>query len=509
MTVESPSHPTAELLAAYRLGQLNESDMASVAAHLESCPACCQEARSIPASVLNRVRAATPSDATALTPETLPNTPPGAGNPGPTEAVVLDLPPELAEHPSFRILQELGRGGMGVVYKAEQRIMETPVALKVINPKLLNDDEALKRFDREVRAAARLVHPNIVRALHAERAGELRLLVMEFVEGASLSEVLKKRKGPLPIADACGYVRQAALGFQHAYEKGMVHRDVKPANLMLTHDGVIKILDFGLARLASEQNRSLTELTHQGDFMGTPDYVAPEQALDASKADIRADLYSLGCTLYHLLAGRPPFREESAVKQVLAHVEKKPTPLPQVRPDVPPELWAVVARLLAKEPADRYQKPIELAEALAPFCKTGKQSDWASVTTRMEGEAGRSPKQRSAASTVVPTESALRRTHREPLPSQHCFHMALSILADMRPTLREHAPLVGTDDSTLTELPKGLGHKPARPARKMLGIVLGLIAAGLLAGLLAAWVMGGFEKAPDNTRIPQEVELPD
>src|SRR5207244_2495056 len=114
-------------------------------------------------------------------------------------------------------------------------------------------------------------------------------LVMEFVEGASLSEVLKTRKGPLPIADACGYVRQAALGFQHAYEKGMVHRDVKPANLMLTHDGVVKILDFGLARLASEQTRSLTELTHQGDFMGTPDYVAPEQALDASKADIRAD----------------------------------------------------------------------------------------------------------------------------------------------------------------------------------------------------------------------------
>ncbi len=278
------------------------------------------------------------------------------------------MPPELANHSKFRILKELGRGGMGVVYKAENRFMEMTVALKVINKSLLDNPAALERFDREVRAAAKLVHPHIVRALDAERAGELRLLVMEFVEGASLFDVLKK-KGPLPIPHACHYARQAALGLQHAHEQGMVHRDIKPHNLMLTPRGQVKILDFGLARLASEQKRG-GGLTRTGDFMGTPDYVAPEQAMDASQADIRADIYSLGCTLYALLTGRPPFQEDSVVNLVLAHIQKEPVSLSQLRSDIPAELSAVVDRMLTKDPAQRFQTPLEVAQALAPFCKT-------------------------------------------------------------------------------------------------------------------------------------------
>jgi WD40 repeat protein len=255
---------------------------------------------------------------------------------------------------------------MGVVYQARQTVMDRPVVIKVINQSLIDNPDALERFRRETRAAARLAHPNIVTAYDAEQAGGLHMLVMEFVPGRSLAEVLHQ-KGPLPVAQACDYARQAALGLQHAFEHGMVHRDVKPQNLMLTPQGQVKILDFGLAKVVSERGVR-TGLTASGAYVGTPEYSAPEQAQDARQADIRADLYSLGCTLYCLLTGRPPFREETAVQVILAHREKEPPPLAGLRPDVPAGLWAVVARLLAKDPARRYQTPNEVARALAPFC---------------------------------------------------------------------------------------------------------------------------------------------
>jgi predicted Ser/Thr protein kinase len=273
----------------------------------------------------------------------------------------------LARHPRYRVLRELGRGGMGVVYHAEQTMMDRQVAIKVISAALLASPDALERFRREVRAAARLVHPNIVVAYDAEQAGDLHMLVMEFVEGLSLAEVLR-RKGQLPIAHACLYTRQTALGLQHAFEHGMVHRDIKPQNLMLTPKGQVKILDFGLAKLASERDNS-HGLTAAHAYMGTPEYSAPEQARDARSAGIQADIYSLGCTLYCLLAGRPPFQGGSAVQTILAHMEEAPPPLPELRPDVPAGLWAIVQRMLAKDPAQRYQKPAEVAQALAPFCK--------------------------------------------------------------------------------------------------------------------------------------------
>jgi serine/threonine protein kinase len=280
-----------------------------------------------------------------------------------------DVPPELLRHPKFHILRELGRGGMGVVYQARQTAMDRQVVIKVVNRSLLNQPGALDRFRREVQAAAQLSHPNIVTAYDAEQAGELHMLVMEFVPGHNLAEVLEK-KGPLPVASACHYVRQVAAGLQHAHERGMVHRDIKPSNLMLMPKGQVKILDFGLAKLASER-RAGKGLTASDAYMGTPEYCAPEQAIDARTADIRADLYSLGCTLYCLLAGRPPFREDTAMKTILAHIEKQPQPLPELRPGVPERLWAVVARLLAKDPAQRYQKPVEVVQALAPFVKPG------------------------------------------------------------------------------------------------------------------------------------------
>jgi formylglycine-generating enzyme required for sulfatase activity len=314
-----------------------------------------------------------PAPATACPERTLPppasraqeTLPPRANVPAPPA----DLPPELANHPRYRILRELGRGGMGIVYQARQTLMNREVAIKVINKCVLDHPGALERFRREVEAATRLAHPNIVTAYDAEQAGDLHMLVMEFVPGQSLAEVLAK-KGPLPVAHACNYVRQAALGLQHAHEQGMVHRDIKPQNLMLTPKGQVKILDFGLAKLVSER-RPRQRLTALGAFMGTPAYSAPEQASDAGSADIRADIYSLGCTLYCLLAGQPPFREDTDVMTILAHLEKEPPPLPDLRPDVPAELWAVVTRMLAKDAGQRYQAPAEVAQALASFRRPG------------------------------------------------------------------------------------------------------------------------------------------
>ncbi|HTU19362.1 MAG TPA: family 16 glycoside hydrolase, partial [Gemmataceae bacterium] len=281
-----------------------------------------------------------------------------------------NLPPELAQHPKYRILRELGRGGMGVVYQARQTgRMDRQVVIKVISRALIDQPAALERFLREVHAAAQLSHPNIVTAYDAEKAGDLHMLVMEFVPGQSLAEVLAKQ-GPLPAAKACQYMRQVAWALQHALERGMVHRDIKPHNLMLTPKGQVKVLDFGLAKVVSERAAG-KGLTASDAYMGTPEYCAPEQATDARNADIRADLYSLGCTLYCLLAGRPPFQDDTAMKIILAHLQQEPQPLPEV----PERLWHVIARLLAKEPGQRYQKPLEVVQALTPFVKPGAKPE--------------------------------------------------------------------------------------------------------------------------------------
>jgi predicted Ser/Thr protein kinase len=346
MSAPHTCHPTPEDLAAFAAGRLPNAHASAVAAHLETCPDCRRAAQTVPDDIAP-ARAKAPRPA-----EPPPN-----------------VPQALAAHPRYRIVRELGRGGMGVVYQGQQTMMDRQVAIKVINKALLDNPDALARFHREVKAAAQLAHPNIVIAYDAERAGDLHMLVMEFVPGQSLAEYLH-RKGPLPVAQACHFTRQAALGLQHAFEQGMVHRDIKPQNLMVTPKGQVKILDFGLAKVVSERQRQ-GDFTAQGAYMGTPSYSAPEQATDARSADIRADIYSLGCTLYCLLTGRPPFQESTDIKTLLAHLHQEPLPLSDLRPDVPPALGAVVARMLAKDPGQRFQKPVEVAQALAPFCKAG------------------------------------------------------------------------------------------------------------------------------------------
>ncbi len=278
------------------------------------------------------------------------------------------LPPGLADHPDYEVIRVLGRGGMGVVYLVENKLMGRKEVLKIVGSHLLNRPGIEERFLREIRSAAKLHHANIVTAYRAMRIRESIVFAMEYVEGDDLAKRVKTN-GPLQVTHACNFVYQAALGLQHAFEHGMVHRDIKPSNLMLARDGkrsVIKVLDFGLAKVASE-GQTESNLTREGQMLGTPDYIAPEQIRDAQSADIRADIYSLGCTLYFLLAGRPPFVADHVWDVYDAHISQVANPLNLVRPEVPVEVATLVAKMLAKEPNRRFQTPGEVAQALVPF----------------------------------------------------------------------------------------------------------------------------------------------
>jgi serine/threonine protein kinase len=263
---------------------------------------------------------------------------------------------------------------MGRVYKARHVRLGRVVALKLIAPDRLTHPQAVERFFREARAAAQLAHPNIVVAYDADQAGDTPYFAMEFVEGTDLARLVRQ-VGRLSVAQACDYARQVALGLQHAHECGLVHRDIKPSNIMVaarpSADGreLVKILDLGLARLGSPLAATdRGRLTQDGAVMGTPDYLAPEQAVDSHRADIRADIYSLGCTLYHLLAGHPPFPEASLAQKLLWQQQAEPTSIDQLRPDVPPGLAAVLRQMMAKQPEKRFPTPAAVATALAPFC---------------------------------------------------------------------------------------------------------------------------------------------
>ena len=269
---------------------------------------------------------------------------------------------------SYLLLEKVGEGGMGRVYKARQLRLERIVALKVIRPDMIHNELALRRFQREARAAAKLHHPNIVRVYDADADGKVHFLAMEYVEGTDLGALLKSL-GPLPVVQACAYIRQAALGLQHAHAKGIVHRDIKPSNILVTSAGVTKILDMGLARpqFGGDGETSLTVLTRDGTVIGTPDFMSPEQGKNSTQVDHRADLYSLGCTFYYLLAGQLPFPNGTTLEKLLQHQLDQPPPIRGLRRDVPEKVAEAVHRLLAKHPERRFQSGDELALALQPW----------------------------------------------------------------------------------------------------------------------------------------------
>jgi serine/threonine protein kinase len=267
----------------------------------------------------------------------------------------------------YKVLDHLGAGGMGSVFLCEHLVMRRRVALKVLPAGQARDPGALERFRREARAIACLSHPNIVTAYDTDRDGDLHFLVMEYIDGSSLAEVVRAR-GPLDPLRAAHYVRQAALGLQHAHEAGLVHRDVKPSNLLLDRAGTVKVLDLGLARFFRDEGDDLTRARGSGT-LGTARYMAPEQAENSHAVDARADVYSLGATFYFLLTGRSPSQEGTA-ERWQAPFPRQPPPVRDVRPDVPEGLASVVDRMLASAPAERYQSAAEVAGALLPWVQT-------------------------------------------------------------------------------------------------------------------------------------------
>jgi serine/threonine protein kinase len=361
---------------------------------------------------------------TMLTPPSLPAARPPLAAVDTLAHPLPENPPVLA---GYEVLEEIGRGGMGIVYRARQLVGEQPgriVALKVIRKERLGNADMLSRFRREAQASSRLAHPNVVEVYDSHLEGDTHYLAMEYVPGITLQKLVEQT-GPLPLGQACDFIRQAALGLAHAAEQRLVHRDVKPANLMVVAPScvshaartegssacrtpprpegfedsalraaasddsvfkaaacsglplpprpVVKVLDLGVARLhqLTEQEVSLTTLTRDGSVIGTPDYIAPEQLEDPRGVDIRADLYSLGCTFYFLLTGQVPFPGGTLVQKLDRQRWQTAPGVNQLRPEIPAALAAVVRKLMAKHPDDRYQTPAELAAVLDTLLRTG------------------------------------------------------------------------------------------------------------------------------------------
>jgi hypothetical protein len=401
---------------------------------------------------------------------------------------------------SYVLLERLGEGGMGEVYKARNWKLRQIIALKLIRKERLANGDAVRRFHREIRAAAQLDHPNIVHALDAGEESGCHFFAMEYVDGIDLAKLLKQR-GPLPVVQACDYIRQAALGLQHAFERGLVHRDIKPQNLLLTISrvpasggretavgGTIKVLDMGLALVThgSDCGEDSTTMTKEGAVMGTLDYIAPEQALDAHRADIRADLYSLGCTLYHLLAGRVPFPGGTATEKLLKHQLSEPDPLEQLRPDVSAEVSHVVRGLMAKHPDDRYQTPADTAAALASIGSGMFLAAGAGAKSSPRAHAG------AQAGDAGPARAAL------------AAPMAMPVDAGFNPpddTVANWSSLVDSAASTADDTPKRQRRGVSKRHWVWICVAGAILMLGLVTLLIILIVQG--RKQPKHTEEPK------
>jgi serine/threonine protein kinase len=403
--------PSRDSVAAFLLGKGSEAEDESVGSHLDHCRHCQSVAQALETardSVVDQLReSAGEGDpfrespdlqrlvdqakanlrrllgkGTTMTPGgAQAGTSTGPQPPAPGDGGAAPPLPGGGQLRDYQLLGKLGEGGMGTVYRAVHTKLKRVVALKVLRSWGRHDAAALARFQREMEAVGKLDHPNIVRAFDAGEADGTHFLVMEYVEGQDLARLLEGR-GAFPIAEACRVVQQAAKGLDHAYRHGLVHRDIKPSNLMLTPAGQVKVLDLGLALFndvrasgaptppgqASSPEMTGSRLTMPGQVMGTCDYMAPEQINQASTVDLRADVYSLGCTLYHLLTGQVPFPADNRYQKMQAHQVGQATPLASLRPEVPEDLAKVVTKMMAKKPHDRYDTPGDVAAALEPFC---------------------------------------------------------------------------------------------------------------------------------------------
>ncbi len=444
-------HPEVSELAAFAAGSLVGADFDHIAEHLLCCETCCKLLTQKDADedrLLGLARAAHQismadtliqqtstashqSDLNATRMNSDANAPaPLSGFSSERLSDVspeLEIPPGLRDHPRYEVLSELGKGGMGVVYRARHRMMQRDVALKVISARYTANRLAIERFQQEVRAAAKLSHPNIVAAFDAEQAGDVHFLVMEFIAGKSLLQLVQER-GPLPVQECCDLIRQACLGLQHAHEQGMVHRDITPQNLMVTPPGQLRILDFGLARLecqsgdVSPTTKTAMNLTAVGMVLGTPDFMAPEQLADARSADARSDIYSLGCTLFFLLTGKTPFGAGSFSEMLAANTPGSSLRRMALRPDAPPELVRLLERMTHEDPAKRFRSMAEVAIEIQSLCIAEKTSSQSSPERQQHSE-NLAPNGNEVVGVSLPLQKTQQ--HREsqrPVPVQAPVH---------------------------------------------------------------------------------------
>jgi serine/threonine protein kinase/FKBP-type peptidyl-prolyl cis-trans isomerase/WD40 repeat protein len=506
METRAPTHPSADKLRGFGLGQLADADAVAVMSHLDTCPECQKEVAAVTGDYfLDRLRESRSRTGTPLPGKSLSELarslygtiPPTASAP-----TVSGLPPELANHPQYEVVSELGRGGMGVVYLATHRLSGRHEVLKVMNKELMVRSGSKERFLREIKSAAMLDHPNVVKMYTAMEMGDLMVLVMEYVKGEDLAKLVKA-KGRLPVPNACFYAQQTALGLQHAFEKKMVHRDIKPQNLILAREGkkhIVKVLDFGLAKVARETGEQF-ELTGQGQMLGTPDYVAPEQTLDATNADVRADIYSLGCTLYYLLAGHAPFKGKSLFEILQAHQSMEAKPLDLERPDVPEEVAAIVAKMMAKDPAQRFEQPKEVAQALSPFFRPDAKGaePKPSQNSQERKSAAQAPeaKETKPAKSPVSTVETVAEFESEQVPSQHAGS----------------SPWETITESNVPSSKTGISERLSRPSakvsprtRRKILIGGGVLIGVLLAGLISLWAGGVFKlKTKDGVIVLEDL----
>lgn len=323
----------------------------------------------------------------------------------------------------YRLLSHLGTGGMSSVYLAEHVLMRRRVAVKVLPQMRVDDSSYLQRFHREAQAVAALDHRNIVRAYDVDQEGKIHFLVMEYVSGQSLQDLVAKQ-GPLDPIIAAEYIRQAAEGLSHAHRAGMVHRDIKPGNLLIDEKGVVKLLDLGLARFFDDKEENSLTIQHDEKVLGTADYLAPEQALDSHSVDIRADIYSLGCTLYYMLTGHPPFPEGTLAQRLLSHQSRIPNPIGNERTDVPASLIVIVEKMMAKKMDDRYQTARDTAQALQDWLSDNGGQTWGDMNPYVAGLSGVVPGSGIRSPQSTPTGPAEPAPVATAVPAQHNNHFA-------------------------------------------------------------------------------------
>lgn len=400
---------------------------------------------------------------------------------------------------NYVILDRIGRGGMGIVYKAQHRRMGHIVALKMLAPEVMNSKAALPRFQREVRAAGRLNHRNIVNAYDADQIDNIHFLILEYVRGTDLGKLVRER-GPMPVDQAIHCIHQAALGLAYAHEQGLIHRDIKPSNILLGTDGVVKILDMGLARL-DEPRESQFQLTRVGQILGTVDFMAPEQAIDNRKTDPRVDIYSLGVTLWYLLVGRTMYEGESSIERLLAHREQPIPSLSAACPSASLAVEAIFTKMVAKDPKDRYanmrQLIVDLDRLIAPepsnmreVMDTSAEEDARLNDFFRSMEAanldGPRPQREAGTATLIAPAPAPARSSTTSAPSQKKTAAHLSATFDTDPVFTPTLTPLTTQISAAQPSRRTRSGQRRKRQTDTVYIVIGLLLSFLLGGIAAA-----------------------